>query len=432
MAKTKYSQDELIKIMENNYDYIHYTNYKDIYENMLSGITEKIFRNRKEQIDNQIQIINSFINKIYEGNLSEMTLKDNVKVQTVDLQKFIIGENDPVSLAINLLQRPASINSSLKTLSSNKTKNSSSGNLENLREFIGLFGGKINFKQEKDNLELSLTPDTTFSSSGIQPLKLNNLKDYTSIAKKAGIELEQNKDANYSLQGTGGEIGGALLMASALATQKDTYEVLIQNLGKKSLSQSSKSFKINIGDEKFKQLIKDKEKKINSITKIVNNFGEKEKTVTISPLNKQGKVDFSIGDLNVSVKNYWSGHSFNLGTMNLAGLLTLISVYYPEYGWNTKNYHIFINLLALKGVSGHQGNILKNNYKKIMKNLLIGYDVDILFLSRYGIPILINAFDAYETDNYFKLNGQFSNFDNKFLSEKSKEVKAGLHRSELI
>lgn len=119
----------------------------------------------------------------------------------------------------------------------------------------------------------------------------------------------------------------------------------------------------------------------------------------------------------------------------MGNILTLISGYYPDYGFDTQNFHIFINLLALRGKKpGTKGEILKNNYKKMIKNLLIGYDIDVLFLVRYGFPMLLNAFEAYETDQYFKLYGKFENFNNKFIeSYKGKtKIKASFDRSQLI
>ena len=61
-------------------------------------------------------------------------------------------------------------------------------------------------------------------------------------------------------------------------------------------------------------------------------------------------------------------------------------------------------------------NQLKDTYLKMFKNILIGYDIDILFLSRYGIPKFYNAYKIYEEDSsagiVFKLYGK-QKFENK-------------------
>lgn len=48
----------------------------------------------------------------------------------------------------------------------------------------------------------------------------------------------------------------------------------------------------------------------------------------------------------------------------------------------------------------------------MFKSVLIGYDIDVLFLVRYGVPKFYNAFDAYINDDLFKLYGT-KHFDNK-------------------
>ena len=59
---------------------------------------------------------------------------------------------------------------------------------------------------------------------------------------------------------------------------------------------------------------------------------------------------------------------------------------------------------------------LKETYLKMFRSVLIGHDVDILFLSRNGIPKFYNAYRIYEGDANagisFKLYGK-QKFENR-------------------
>ena len=114
--------------------------------------------------------------------------------------------------------------------------------------------------------------------------------------------------------------------------KKGSGYLKIENKGLKKLRETSK-FKANIDSKKFQGVIDQKQKELNRIGSILNKVDADTKLVKIkSTFDQQGKIDVSVGNLNISAKNYWSDNPFELGEMNIAGLMNLVSAYYPKYG----------------------------------------------------------------------------------------------------
>lgn len=68
----------------------------------------------------------------------------------------------------------------------------------------------------------------------------------------------------------------------------------------------------------------------------------------------------------------------------------------------------------------------------MFKSVLIGYDIDILFLSRYGISKFYNAYDIYENDNIFKLTGKTYFSDKWEKDSRLTNSENALNRSERV
>lgn len=420
--------------MNENYNYIHYSNYSDVYEQILgSTVLNLSIRERKNNIDDVVTTINNYLMTIFNsstvGDVTAWRGDKQIKVKntTLDINK-LINENDIISLAILMLQQPSTANRLLK----DNTKLINKGNFKKLRTFVSVFGGDIKYiTNDKGKLELIVTPPSKDRKLGA--FSIDDVEKYADVVKDAINEIDINNDTTNTLQGTMTEIGGALLVAAALSYQKDFYSTIIKNLGKKSRKETAiGNSKMIIDSAQTAQILKTLERKLEDIRQKlgkVENRGIKVQNV----FNKQGKVDFSVGNLNFSAKNYWTDNKFELSSSEgntLASLGSLMMAYYPDYGYGSKNFHIFLNLMALRGNSGNMGKKLIENYKKIIKNLIIGYDVDILFLSRNGVPVALNAWDAYDENKYFKLNGDFY-FKNTF-SHKKNLNEAAISRSERI
>lgn len=445
MAKRKVDTFEVVEnryqyIMDKineNIDYIHYSNYNDVYDQILGSSVKNTIEIRKNKnIDNTVKIINNYLSIIFnESIIGDVTASrganKNTKVikDTILNIEDLIDTKDIISLAILMLQQPETANRFLK----NNNNLLKSGNYKKLRLFVSIFGGEIKFKSNKDKgIEMIVVPPS--KNRDIGAFSIDDVENYANIVKDAINEIEINNEAYNTLQGTMAEIGGAILVAQALAQQEEFYSTTIKNLGKKSKASTSYGqSRIIIDDKETKNTLRNLQKKLENIRKILERNEDSEIKIN-DVFSKQGKVDFSVGDLNFSAKSYWSDDKFKLSGSSgqtLASLASLMMAYYPEYGYKTTTFNIFLNLLALRnGEPSNLGNQLIKQYKKIIKNLIIGYDVDILFLSRNGVPIALNAWDAYETDRYFKLIGNF-HFKNTFSQKKNKN-EAAIARSERI
>ena len=428
-----------------SYDYIHYGDHTDAYNAMLGNNNDEIIRKRKKKTDDQVKKLNKKINSIFSGAVGEKTAffgtdKQGGKVQrqiiTVeDYKNFILGESGTAgieNLAVQLLNRPGNLNTMLKEIDNLKST-SGLGNLQALRRFLGYFGGQIELTKTNGNdINVSLIPDTKFTTKNIQPLSISKLDEILNSISPAEIELKAISEQHEQLKGLGGEISAGLLAAVALGAQNEAF-LKIENQGFKPLRQTSK-FKVKIDSKKMQSLIAEKQQELNQISTALTKANVKTKMVDIrSTFDKQGKVDVTVGDLNISAKNYWSDNPFELGDMNVAGLMNLITAYYPGYGWNTPNYHVFINALAANDpISGKVMNLVET-YFKMFKSILIGYDIDVLFLVRYGIPKFYNAFDAYINDDLFKLYGT-KHFDNKWENNEtgSNNLEEAVSRSQRV
>lgn len=332
-----------------SYDYIHFNDHKDAYDAMINNPTNEIIKKKKASIDSKVKTMNKSLSKIFSsatGKTSGFFGDTKVDSETgvvrpmpreylgvTDYNNFVLGESGIAgveNLAVQLLKRPGELNKTINEINNLKTI-SGQGKMQALRKFISLFGGEIQLLKDGEDVLVGLVPNESFSSNGLQPLSIQKIDEMLATSQAAQGELKLMSDNQEHLKGAAGEISAGLFAAVALKAEKDAY-LKIENKGLKKLRETSK-FKTNIDTKKFQGMIDQKQKELNRIGSILNKVDADTKLVKIkSTFDQQGKIDVSVGDLNISAKNYWSDNPFELGEMNIAGLMNLVSAYYPKYG----------------------------------------------------------------------------------------------------
>lgn len=302
-----------------SYDYIHFNKHNDAYDAMISNPTNDFIRKKKASVDNKVKTMNNSLSSIFSGvtgqvtgftskkdkNTGELKVKPREYLGVADYNNFALGESGITgvqNLAVQLLQKPGSLNKTINELAGLKAS-FKGGKAQALRKFISLFGGEVQLLKEGEDILVSLIPNENFSSHGLQPMSISKIDEMLNVANKAKEELKTISDDKEQLKGAAGEISAGLFAATALKAEKDAY-LKIENKGFKKLRETSK-FKANIDSQKFQETINQKQKELNRIGSILNKVDANTSMIKIkSTFDKQGKIDISVGKLNISAKNY--------------------------------------------------------------------------------------------------------------------------------
>ena len=425
-----------------NYDYIHYTTFQNTYNKMIknsvdlqikikqqktAALVNKLNQNMQQTINTQGGGLES---RIRYGSKGVTTEYKGIK----DYSQFLLGDKDAkglMNLSVQMFRSTQDINTALNAGSSKKIRGKKGEHLQALKNFLQWFGGTIELvpKAGSDELEIVLTPNDNNKAQTLTISQGENLYDVIKKVPPAKLNIEKNDNA---MKGLAGEIGAGMLVALALQNQTEVYQK-IENKGKQSLKNSSANLKIT---DSLKQTIMQKQKQYNSIKKQLAKKGSSTNIDFTSTFDKQGKVDVTIDDsINISAKNYNSNKVTIAKNTSFAAIINLISAYYPQYGWNTKNFHVYINLLAARNGINSLEDKLKATYYKMAKNVMIGYDVDIFCLSFYGVPTFYNAYDMIEDEKFSIFGLKNANFsqNNVFVNEKGKtREQNALSRSNIV
>ena len=425
-----------------NYDYIHYTTFQNTYNKMIKNSVDlqiKIKQQKTAALVNKLnQNIQQAINtqggglesKIRYGSKGVTTEYKGIK----DYSQFLLGGKDArglMNLSIQLFRSTQDVNAALNKASSKKVKSKKGESLKALTNFLQWLGGTIELvpKEGSDELEIVLSTNDNEKAKTLTISQGENLYDIIRKVPAAKMNIENNDNA---MKGLAGEIGSGMLIALALQNQTEVYQK-IENKGQQALKTSSKGLKVT---DSLKQTIMQKQKQYNNIKKQLSKQGSSTNIDFTSTFEKQGKIDVTINDsINVSAKNYNSNKVTIAKNTSFATIINLISAYYPQYGWNTKNFHVYINLLAARNGINSLEDKLKTTYYKMAKNVMIGYDVDIFCLSFYGVPTFYNTYDMIEDERFSIFGLRNANFsqDNIFINEKGKTRKeAALDRSNTV